>query len=157
MKLSEIICHDALIAELRSNRRNEVFQELLDVLVRTGRLNSGDSESVLQALIEREANGSTGFGKGVAVPHCQHLAVTMPMVAIGHSTAGLDFDALDQAPVYSVLLLLSPANDKDRHLQAMELIFRHLQHAGFRKSLRQAGSPEALNELINTTDASEAD
>ncbi len=157
MKLSEIIICDALVPELRSDIRNEVFRELLDVLVGTGQLDAGDSESVLHALIEREANGSTGFGKGVAVPHCQHLAIKMPMVAIGHSTAGLDFDALDQAPVYSVLLLLSPANEQDHHLQAMELIFRHLQNASFRKALRQVESAEALAELVSTTEASDAD
>lgn len=157
MKLSEIISPEALIPELRSDNRNEVFGELLSVLVGAGLVESGDYESILEALIERESNGSTGFGKGVAVPHCQHVAVKNPVVAIGHSTSGLDFAALDHAPVYSVVLLLSPADEQDSHLQAMELIFRHLQQSGFRKALRQAGTSAGLRELIITSESTEAD
>ena len=156
MKLSDIISHDALIPQLRSDTCDGAIQELLDVLLRDAELSPQDSQAILHALLEREANGSTGFGEGVAVPHCQHFAIKKTAMAIGRSTAGLDFNALDKAPVYSVLLLLSPANDQDRHLQAMELVFRHLQRPGFRDALRAAASPEALRELIAGTEASEA-
>ena len=156
MKLAEILSQDALIPELRSDSRDGAIQELLEVLLAADQLSSQDYRQILQALIEREANGSTGFGKGVAVPHCQHRAVKKTALAIGRSAKGLDFNALDEAPVYSVLLLLSPANDQDRHLRAMELIFRHLQRASFRKALRQASTPEVVCELIAGTEASEA-
>lgn len=155
MKLSEILTPDALIPRLRADTRDGAIEELLEILVRAAGLSPQDSRSILSALLEREANGSTGFGKGVAVPHCQHLAVKKTAMAIGHAPAGLDFDALDKAPVYSILLLLSPANDHDRHLQAMELIFRHLQRPGFRDALKAASSPEAISELIAGADASE--
>ena len=157
MKLSEILTPDALIPQLRADTRDGAIQELLEVLVRAAAgLSPQDSQAILHALLEREANGSTGFGKGVAVPHCQHLAVKKTAMAIGRATTGLDFDALDKAPVYSVLLLLSPANDQDRHLQAMELIFRHLQRPSFRDALREAASPEDLRELIAGTESSQA-
>ena len=157
MKLSEILTYDALIPELHAATRDGVVQELLEVLAHADQISSQDRQQILQALIDRESNGSTGFGKGVAVPHCQHSAVKKTALAIGSSAAGLDFKALDKAPVYSVLLLLSPANDQDRHLQAMELIFRHLQRASFRKALRQANSPEDIRELFAGIEASEAD
>lgn len=157
MKLSEILTYQALIPELRADTRDGVVQELLDVLAQADRINPQDQQQILQALIDREANGSTGFGKGVAVPHCQHQAVKKTALAIGCSTGGLDFNALDKEPVYSVLLLLSPANDHDRHLQAMELIFRHLQRASFRKDLRQVNSKEAIRELFTAIEASQED
>ncbi len=157
MKLSEILSQKTLVPQLRCETRDGAVQEQLEVLADAGGLSPQDCQPVLEALIEREAKGSTGFGKGVAVPHCQHQAVKKTAVAIGRSIAGLDFDSLDKAPVYCVLLLLSPANDHDRHLQAMELIFRHLQRASFRKALREANTAEAILELIAASEASEAD
>jgi len=148
MKLSEILSQDAIIPQLRSGTRDGAIQELLEVLLRVDELSPQDGGQILQALIEREANGSTGFGKGVAVPHCQHWAVKKTTLAIGRSSEGLDFNSLDKGPVYSMLLLLSPANDQDRHLQGMELIFRHLQRASFRDGLRQASTREAVLELV---------
>ena len=156
MKLSEIFSTDAFIPQLHADTRDGAIQELLESLGTTEELSSQDHKQILQALIERESNGSTGFGKGVAVPHCQHQAVKKTSLAIGCSTSGLDFNALDSAPVYSVLLLLSPANDHDQHLQAMELIFSNLQRPSFRKALRQANNADDVLELIAGTENSKA-
>ena len=157
MKLSKIFSLDAFIPQLQADTRDDAIQELLDHLGSSEQLSSQDYKQILQALIEREANGSTGFGKGVAVPHCQHGAVKKTSLAIGCSTLGLDFNALDKAPVYSVLLLLSPADDHDQHLQAMELIFSNLQRPSFRKALRQANNADDVLELITGTENSKAD
>ena len=157
MKLSELLSQDMVVPELRSSTREGVLAELLDVLVGAGRIRAEDVQPILKALLVREAQGSTGFGKGVAVPHCQHSAVSKMVMAIGCSTKGVDFKALDKAPVYSIILLLSPPNDQDRHLQAMELIFRPLQRATFRKWLRQANTAKAIVDCIKETQAPEAD
>ena len=157
MKLTEIFSQDIFIPQLRADTRDGAIQELLEVLVAADeQLNSQDYQQILQALIKRETDGSTGFGKGVAVPHCQHLAVKKSSLAIGRSAKGLDFNASDKAPVYSVLLLLSPADNHDRHLQAMELIFSNLQRPSFRKALRQANTANAVLELIAGTEDSKA-
>jgi mannitol/fructose-specific phosphotransferase system IIA component (Ntr-type) len=107
---------------------------------------------VVKAIIDREKHGSTGFGKGVAVPHVKHPAIKKRVGAIGRSTVGVDFAALDQAPVYSVFLLLSPQNNPDGHLQAMENIFRNLQQDNFRRFLRQADSSAKIVDLLDETD-----
>ena len=78
-------------------------------------------------------------------------------MAIGRSTAGVDFNALDKAPVYSIILLLSPPHDQDRHLQAMELIFRHLQRDAFRKFLRQAKTAKEIVDCIAEAEDPEVD
>ncbi len=79
-------------------------------------------------------------------------AIKKRVGAIGRSTVGVDFAALDQAPVYSVFLLLSPQNNPDGHLQAMENIFRNLQQDNFRRFLRQADSKDKIIELIEEAD-----
>jgi len=105
------------------------------------------------ALIKREQNGSTGFGKGVAVPHVKHAKVRQMVGAIGRSPEGVDFAALDHQPVYSIFLLLSPDNQPQQHLQAMNIIFSNLQRDIFRRFLRQSDSPDKVWELLEEADA----
>ena len=92
------------------------------------------------------------MGKGVAVPHVKHPAVKDVIAAIGQSSAGIDFSALDKQPVYSVILLISPVDNPDKHLQAMESIFGHLQQDKFRKFLKQCQSSEQIEELLSEAD-----
>jgi len=92
------------------------------------------------------------MGKGVAVPHVKHEAVKDVVAAVGQSSAGIDFSSLDKKPVYSVILLISPADNPDRHLQAMESIFKHLQRDRFRKFLRQSQTAEEIKDLLREAD-----
>jgi mannitol/fructose-specific phosphotransferase system IIA component (Ntr-type) len=103
-------------------------------------------------LIRREQNGSTGFGKGVAVPHVKHPRVSRMVGTIGRSVQGIDFAALDHQPVYSVVLLLSPENQPQQHLQAMNIVFSNLQKDIFRRFLRQATTREAIVDLLEEAD-----
>jgi mannitol/fructose-specific phosphotransferase system IIA component (Ntr-type) len=92
------------------------------------------------------------MGKGIAVPHVQHGVVKDVVAAIGQSSAGIDFSSLDKRLVYSVILLISPADNPDKHLQAMESVFRHLQRDKFRKFLRQSQTAEEIAELLREVD-----
>ena len=92
------------------------------------------------------------MGKGIAVPHVKHAAVKKAVAVIGKSSAGIDFFALDKQPVYSVILLISPAKNPDEHLQAMENVFRHLQQEKFLKFLRQSSTLEQIKDLLTEAD-----
>ena len=157
MKLSDLVVPGGIIAELAATDRNGVIRELVNGLCAAGALTQDDGEAIAKATIQRENQGSTGFGKGVAVPHVKHAKVPKIMAAIGRSSAGVDFAALDRAPVYTIVLLLSPPEAPDEHLQAMENIFRHLQRDSFRRFLRQSESVDAILELINEADEMSAD
>ena len=74
----------------------------------------------MKAVLSRARKGSTGFGHGVAVPHVKSPKVEKLLVAIGVSPEGIDFNALDKEPVYSLFLLLSPEDSPNDHLEAME-------------------------------------
>ena len=152
MKLTDFVASEAIVAELEATDRNGVIRELTAALARAGAVDPDKQEAVARAIITRENQGSTGFGKGVAVPHVKHAGVDRIVAAIGRSSKGVDFSALDRAPVYTVVLLLSPADNPDGHLQAMESIFRHLQRDSFRKFLRQSETPEAIIDLIREAD-----
>ena len=152
MKLADLIITESVIPELKATDRNGVLRELIESIGKHGVFDQADQDRVLQTVIARERQGSTGFGKGVAVPHAKHAAVKRMCATIGRSSVGVDFAALDRAPVYTIVLLLSPQSDADGHLAAMEKIFRHLQRDEFRRFLRQALTKEAIAELIIEAD-----
>jgi len=156
MKLSDFVVPGAIIANLKAVDRNDAIRELIDGLCAAGALAKDDAPIIAKATIQRENQGSTGFGKGVAVPHVKHAQIPKIMAAIGRSANGVDFAALDRAPVYTVVLLLSPPDSPDGHLQAMENIFRHLQQDNFRRFLRQSESAEAILDLIHEADETTA-
>ncbi len=152
MRLSELIRPDTVIPELRATDRNGVIRELVQSMADHGVIDPEDVEPVARAAITRENQGSTGFGRGVAVPHVKHESLRKMAVTVGRSSQGVDFAALDRAPVYTVFILLSPGNAPEEHLAAMERIFRYLQRESFRRFLRQADSREAIVELIREAD-----
>lgn len=152
MKLSDFLVKEALIPDLQAVDRNGAIRELVDSLSRAGCIKADDVDSLVRSVIQRENQGSTGFGKGVAVPHVKNDRVKKMVGTIGRSSRGVDFAALDRAPVYTVVLLLSPPDDPDRHLEAMESIFRHLQRDNFRRFLRQSETVEEIVELIGEAD-----
>jgi len=152
MKLSDFFVSDAVIPELQATDRNGVIRELMASLAAATGLDEAQAAAISKAVIARENQGSTGFGKGVAVPHVKHPAVKRIMATIGRSSAGVDFAALDRAPVYIVVLLLSPPDNPDQHLASMENIFRHLQRDNFRRFLRQASTKEEINDNIREAD-----
>ena len=152
MKLSEFIVSDAVVANLQATDRDGAIRELVTSLSKSGALPETAVNDVVAALVKREQNGSTGFGKGVAVPHCKHPQVKKMAGTVGRSEAGIDFAALDHQPVYSVVLLLSPENQPQQHLQAMNIVFTNLQKDMFRKFLRQSTTREAIVDLLDEAD-----
>jgi PTS system nitrogen regulatory IIA component len=156
MKIADFLAQDAIVVELQSTDRNGVLREMVQSLAEHKYLSPEDVEPIVRALIHRENQGSTGFGKGVAVPHVKHERVKGIVGTIGRSSRGVDFAALDRAPVYTVVLLLSPTNEPDKYLEAMENLFRHLQKDTFRKFLRQSTSVEEIVDLIREADEAPA-
>lgn len=152
MKLKDFIVSDAIVAELQGTERNAVLRELVGSLASAGALPQDAVEEVVAALVKREQTGSTGFGKGVAVPHVKHPRITKMVGAVGRSASGIDFAALDQQPVYTVFLLLSPDNQPQQHLQAMNIVFSNLQKDMFRRFLRQSTTRQAIVELLDEAD-----
>ncbi|MEO1007759.1 MAG: PTS sugar transporter subunit IIA [Planctomycetota bacterium] len=152
LKLSAIVAADAIVPQLASSERDEVITELVGSLVSVGVAPEAEREEIVEAVLRRERSGSTGFGRGVAVPHVKHPAVSKLTAAIGRRSAGIDFKALDRQPVYSVVLLLSPVASPEDHLKAMEVIFKSLGNEAFRRALRQAEGRKEIVELLHEAD-----
>jgi len=153
MKLKSIITPKAIVTSLDATERDAVVAELVDALIDSGSADASLREELIAMVLEREQKGSTGFGRGVAVPHVKHPSASSIHAAIGLSQAGVDFNALDRQPVYSIFLLLSPADSPEEHLQAMEVIFKNLSQETFRKFLRQADSADDVLTLLDEADS----
>ena len=152
MKLSDFIVAEAIRPELAATDRDGAIRELVTALASSGGVPESAVDEIVAALIKREQTGSTGFGKGVAVPHVKHPKVKKMSGTVGRSESGVDFAALDHQPVYSVFLLLSPENQNKQHLDAMNIVFSNLQKDMFRKFLRQSATREAIVELLDEAD-----
>jgi len=153
MKFADFVCFEAVIAKLKSTSRDGAITELVSAIDKAGKLGKGNREEIIKAAIKREKEASTGIGKGVAIPHIKHPSVKNVVAAIGQSSSGIDFSSLDKQPVYSVILLISPMDNPDRHLQAMENVFKHLQQEKFRKFLRQSQTATQIEDLLKEADA----
>lgn len=152
MKLSSLVAQGAIIPRLASSDRDAVVSELVGALIGSGSAPETLRDELVGRVLERERRGSTGFGKGIAVPHVKHKSVRTMAAAVGLSPTGVEFNALDKQPVYSVFLLLSPEDRPDEHLHAMELIFKSLSKETFRRFLRQAASVEDVRSLLEEAD-----
>ena len=152
MKLSDIMVFDAIVPELKATTREEAIAELVEQLAAAGAISRKSTPEVIKVVLQREAQATTGIGKGVALPHAKLKGIKHPVGTIGRSSPGIDVASLDSKPVYSVILLLSSPDNPDEHLQAMEAIFKHVQRDIFRKFLRQSETKEAIVDLIQEAD-----
>lgn len=153
MKLFDIVVKKAIIPNLAATERDSAIAEAIDALVSAGALSPELRDDFIKAVVKRENRGSTGFGHGVAVPHVKHPSISKMAVAIAVSQAGVEFNALDRQPVYSIFLLLSPEDQPEEHLDAMEAIFGNLSQERFRRFLRQARSVADIVTLMEEADA----
>ena len=153
MKLLDIVVKKAIIPNLAAAERDAAIAEAIDALVSAGALSPELRDDFIKAVVKRENRGSTGFGHGVAVPHVKHPAISKMAVAIAVSQSGVEFNALDRQPVYSIFLLLSPEDQPEEHLDAMEAIFGNLSQERFRRFLRQARSVADIVTLMEEADA----
>lgn len=152
LKLTSFVLPQAIVPQIKSVDRDAVIAELVDAVIAAGAAPSSIRSELLGRVLDREKRGSTGFGKGVAVPHVKHKQIAKMTAAIGVSARGIEFNALDKQPVFSVVLLLSPEDRPEEHLQAMEVIFKNLSKDTFRRLLKQATTVEHVRTLLEESD-----
>ena len=129
-----------------------MIRELVGALVESGKVATSDSEDIVRAIIKREELGSTGIGRGVAVPHTKHPSVERLVGTVGISHDGVDFDSLDGEKVQLLFLLVSPPDRPGDHLRALENISRQLRDDMFCKFLKQAKTSEDICQLLEEAD-----
>ncbi|NLI79439.1 MAG: PTS transporter subunit EIIA [Candidatus Riflebacteria bacterium] len=147
MELTEFISPQLIKLELTSTKKLEAIKELIGLIDGAGFLT--DAEAFLKSVLEREKVGSTGIGKGIAIPHSRTSAVREVVVAIGRSLPGIEFEALDNRPVHLIFLIAAPVESGGLYLKALARLSRLLRYQEFRNELMEAKSVEDVIKIIS--------
>ena len=149
MNISELLAKNAVSVDLKSHEKKEILSELVDLLIPSGSVKETEKNNILKKLKEREMLGSTGIGKGVAIPHAKCPGVKKMTAAFGISKKGLDFKSLDGEPAYIFFLLIAPGETPGPHLKALARISRLLDDKFIRDRLRLAKDAQDILKIIN--------
>ena len=148
MRMSDFVVRDAIVPALSSTTKEGVIREMVESLRGAGQFKNADIEDVVRAIQKREMLGSTGIGRGVAIPHTKHNSVERLTGTVAVSRTGVAFDSLDGEPVYVFVLLISPQDRPGDHLRALENVSRMLRDDNFVRALRAAETREAIWALL---------
>ena len=149
MTLSSLLSVDQIIPEMKATERWTAIVELIDLLVHKGHIQSGDRDSVLAALRQREETMSTGIGFGIAIPHASSNCVTQVIAAFGRSSTGIEFDSLDNSPVRFIVLFIVPKDQFQVHLRTLAAIAKFLNDKTVRERLGRAESSEEILSIFD--------
>ena len=153
MELVDLIAQMDVAPALVATDKVDALREMAGILARN---HSGiDASQLTGLLLERERLGSTGVGEGVAIPHCKTSGIQTMMGLFGRSTSGVDFGAVDNAPVYIFFMMVVPEDGSNDYLRALAKISTLCRNPEFRKAVRSApqdASAEDLYTLLTSFD-----
>ena len=149
MRMSDFVVRDAIIPELPATNKEGVIRAMVESLRAAGQFRGADLEDIIRAILKREFLGSTGIGRGVAIPHTKHNSVERLIGTVAISNKGIAFDSLDGEPVHVFVLLISPQDRPGDHLRALENVSRSLRDDNFVRALRSSTTREEILALLD--------
>lgn len=152
MKFADFVNAEAIQADLGATDKEGVIREMVQSLLDAGGIKKDEFESIVKAILKREELGSTGIGRGVAVPHTKHPSVDRLVGTVAVSHEGVEFESLDGEKVFLFFLLISPPDRPGDHLRALENISRQLRDDTFCRFLKQSKSAEDIKQLLDEAD-----
>ncbi|KOO16392.1 PTS fructose transporter subunit IIC [Vibrio xuii] len=144
--ITKLINENLIKLELQATSKQEVFEELIEVLHQQGRISN--KADFLADIQKREAEGNTGFEDGIAIPHAKSAAVIEPAVVIGIHKAGIEYGADDGQPSKLFFMIASPDGGDNHHIEVLAELSSKLIEDGFVESFINATSPAQALELL---------
>lgn len=145
MELKEFFDRDAVELHLKGQTKDEILRELISLLELDEK-----SEGILFKMLKRRENlGSTGIGRGIAIPHCRSLVVNRLRVAFGRRPEGVDFNAIDNQPVHNFFLIVAPPLEvSNQYLPVLGKLAQFAKVPDMSQKLQGLGSPEEFVKLV---------
>src|SRR5437899_4150385 len=137
MRMSDFVVRDAIIPDLTAETKEGVIREMVESLRAAGQFRGADLEDIVRAILRRELLGSTGIGRGVAIPHTKHSSVERLIGTVAVSRGGVPFESLDGEPVHVLVMLISPKDRPGADLCALVNVSRNVIDDTSGRSLHQ--------------------
>ena len=153
MKTSDFLCPEAVCADLKSETKEQVIAELVNLLISSEAVEKKYKNKIIEVLLAREALGSTAIGQGIAIPHGKCECAKELVACLGISKQGINFDSLDGEPVYIFFLILAPVDSAGPHLKALARISRLLKDKYIRDGLKSVKDEKMILKIIQQEDA----
>jgi mannitol/fructose-specific phosphotransferase system IIA component (Ntr-type) len=148
MNLGDILGPENILPDLQATNRWEAIEEMINNLVGTAKIRAEDRDAIAAVVKKRETSMSTGIGFGVGIPHASTDLIYEVVAALGRSKKGVNFDALDNQPVYLVVLFMVPQGQFQKHLHTLADIAKLLHKKEFRQALEEAPNAQAIYKII---------
>lgn len=147
--LENILTPGRSLVNVPGGSKKRVLEQIANLVARD--VPDLDSQDIFESLIARERLGSTGFGNGIAIPHCRLAGCSAPVSALLRLDSGVDFDAVDGAPVDLLFVLLVPVAATDAHLELLRQVASMLDRQDVCERLRNAATSEDLYQVVVDT------
>ena len=148
MDLGDILGPGQILPDMQAANRWEAIDELIKNLLTTGKIKAEHLDAIAGVVKRRESSMSTGIGFGIGIPHASTDLIYEVVGALGRSSKGVNFDALDNQPVKLVMLFLVPQGQFQKHLHTLANIAKRLHRAEFRQALMDAPDADAMWKII---------
>ncbi|MGD1819088.1 MAG: PTS sugar transporter subunit IIA [Pleomorphochaeta sp.] len=149
MNLIDVLDENLIKVPLVSTTKDEVLKELVDVLAEGKSLNASERDTVLDAVVNREALGSTGIGKGICIPHAQSDIIDNICVVVGVSDKAIDFDSPDNLKSKLFFLVVASNGVASTHVEVLAAIARSCSSGVFRRMLEQCKTKKEVLQLFS--------
>ena len=153
MKITEYIKPEHVKLDLEGHDKQEIIEELVEHMADV--CSNCDADTLLDAVLNRERDGSTGLEKGIAIPHAKCDAVDKLRIVVGISQDGVEFEAQDGQPSRLFFMMIAPTTESGPHVQAIAKIVKMIKVPGFREKLLKADRPEQIIEAMERVENGE--
>lgn len=150
MRITELLTKQTINLSLNSSQKADVIEELVTTLDHAGKLS--DRSQYKQAILDREAQSTTGIGEGIAIPHAKTKAVKEAAIAFGRSTSGVNYESLDGQPAHLFFMIAATEGANNTHLEALSRLSTILLKEEVRKQLLSAATEDEVLAIINAHD-----
>ncbi len=148
MNLASLLLKERINLSIKPGKKQKVIEDLV-FSIKKGE----DAELIVSTLLKREELGSTGIGRGIAIPHCRSLAVDKLEIAVGRTTKPINFNAIDKKPVSLIFLIIAPPQDPgNQYLITLGKIVQIAKQLTKKNLIQKPQTPEEFIELINQTE-----
>lgn len=152
IRITDFVIREAIVPRIEAGTKEAVIRELVASLKASSKVADGDEENIIKAILRREQLGSTGIGRGVAIPHAKHESVGKLIGTVGLAPAGIPFESLDNDPVNIFVMLLYAPERPGEHLRALEAVSRLLRDEKFCQSLLKCTTRDEIWQLLLEAD-----